>query len=206
LLLSKAGSPPKSIVITSAIPGEGKTTASVSLAIELAGMGRRVLLVDADFRRRSLSKTFGFDQVTGLSTFLAGGKLQVETTTVPNLSVLPAGTVPPNPAGLLNSTRFEEAMRSLEASYHMVLVDAPPVLSVADAGVLAAKCGAVVFVVDAEATPDELVRQALARISRTGCTILGGVVNKVDIRQTSYRSYTKYYYDEKYTSKVAATD
>lgn len=204
VLLSQAGGPPKTILITSAIPREGKTSTAVALGIALAEMGGETLLIDADFRSRALSASFGFDAPIGFSTYLAGGALQIEKTSVKKLSVIPAGTTPPNPAALLNSARFEEAIQSLQARYRTIIVDGPPVLSVADANVLAAKTQAVVFVVNAESTPVDVVRKAVVQLSRTGCAILGGVVNQMNIHRTAYAHYGKYYYDKSYVSEKAS--
>lgn len=195
-LLSQPGGPPRVILVTSAIPREGKTTTTTGFGKSLAEMGMPVLLVDADFRRQSLSRLYDREDETGLSTYLAGGELAVHETAVANLSILPAGIMPPNPVALFNSARFAEMLSSLRQRFKFILVDAPPVLSAAEVGILAMQAKHVMFVVNTGSTPVTVIRQALSQIERSGATIIGAVANQVDLRSPEYSHYGKYYYGE----------
>ncbi|HCF92561.1 MAG TPA: capsular biosynthesis protein, partial [Firmicutes bacterium] len=131
----------KTIMATSAGPGEGKSTTIANLAIAFAQAGHRCLLIDADLRRPVLHKVFGVDQRRGLSAVLVG-KVEVaaaihSVTAVPGLQVLPSGPLPPNPAEMLGSKQWQGLLHGLRESFDFVLIDAPPVIAVADASVLA---------------------------------------------------------------------
>jgi capsular exopolysaccharide synthesis family protein len=155
-------------------------------------------LVDADFRSQALSRLIGVEGGEGLSTYLAGGKLCIDDGIAENLSFLPTGAMPPNPISLFNSERFDALLQLLLGQYAIVLLDGPPVLSVADAQVLASKASGVVFVVNYEETPKDVIAGGLRLLIRSGAKILGGVVNQVDVESSPYSKYGKYYYDEKY--------
>jgi succinoglycan biosynthesis transport protein ExoP len=140
LLLSNLGAPPKVIMVTSALPQEGKTTTSINCAVVLAQKGIRVLLIDADLRRPSIHKTLGMGPRSGLSNVLTGSATLenaiARSSILPNLDILPAGTPPPNPAELLASTNMRDVLEQLRARYDHIVVDTPPTLSVTDAVVL----------------------------------------------------------------------
>ena len=140
LLLTSVGAPPKVILITSALPQEGKTTTSVNTATVLAQKGTRVLLVDADLRRPSIHKALGLGPRSGLSNVLTGGVSLPDaicrSSVLPNLFVLPVGTPPPNPAELLASSQMVEVLAELRQHYDHIVLDTPPTLSVTDAVVL----------------------------------------------------------------------
>src|SRR6202142_2870143 len=137
LLLSNLGAPPKVIMVTSALPQEGKTTTSINVAVVLAQKGIRVLLIDADLRGPSIHKTLGMGPRRGLSNVLTGSKTLEQaitrSTILPNLYVLPAGTPPPDPAELLASTNMRDVLAELRDKYDHIVVDTPPTLSVTDA-------------------------------------------------------------------------
>src|SRR4029077_8082310 len=136
-LLTSLGGPPKVILITSALPQEGKTTTSINTAIVLAQKGTRVLLIDADLRRPTIHKTLGMGPKTGLSNVLPGNatlqQTMVRSTILPSLWVIPAGTSPPNPADILASTNMRDVLAELREQYDHIVVDTPPTLSVTDA-------------------------------------------------------------------------
>ena len=201
IMLSRPGGPPRVLLVSSAIPKEGKTTTTSSLGISFAEMGCSTLLIDADCRSQALSRSFGVQRPAGLSTYLAGGPLAICETSVPNLSILPSGQMPPNPAALFNSKRFEELLIPMLEQYKFVLIDGPPVLSAAEVGILAAKSNGVIFVVRAESTPRDVIKKALGHLARTGATIIGGTVNYVDLKNPEYSHYGNYYYDEKVSSE-----
>ncbi|HZP17010.1 MAG TPA: polysaccharide biosynthesis tyrosine autokinase, partial [Terriglobales bacterium] len=137
LLLTSVGAPPKTILITSALPREGKTTTSINVATVLAQKGTRVLLIDADLRRPSIHKALGLGPRIGLSNLLTGGaalaQATVRSSTQPSLYILPAGTPPPNPAELMASTQMSDLLSSLREQYDHIIIDTPPTLSVTDA-------------------------------------------------------------------------
>ena len=150
LLLSSVGAPPKVVVVTSALPSEGKTTTSINTAIVLAQKGNRVLLVDADLRRPSIHKTLGMGPRTGLSSVLTGSanvqQTIVRSALLPSLFILPAGPPPPNPAELLSSGNMKKVLDELREQYDHIVVDTPPTLSVTDPVILSTRADAVVLV------------------------------------------------------------
>ena len=151
LLLTFAGGPPKVILITSALPEEGKTTTSVNSAIVLAQKGTRVLLIDADLRRPQHSQNTRHGSKTGLSNVLTGTatlhQAIIPSTILPELFVLPAGTPPPNPAELLASAKMKDILEELRKQYDHIVIDSPPTLSVTDAVVMSTRADAVVLVI-----------------------------------------------------------
>lgn len=201
VLFSSADEGPKSLVITSTAPGEGKTVVSANLAMSLAGSGQRVLLVDADMRRPKLHEFFRIRREPGLSNILVGdGKASeaVKKTTVPNLWVMAAGKHPPNPAELLGSKRFKEFMASLGNHFDFIILDSPPVMAVTDASVLSHIATGVVFVIGAEMTSRGAAKAALNQLDSAKARYIGGVLNKVDLRSNSY--YYAHYYRREYNN------
>lgn len=202
LLVSQPGGPPRTILVTSAQPGEGKTVVAVNLAITLAQIGRRVLLVDADLRKPRLHKLFRVANQHGLTHYLSGtGPLRTRPceTPVPGLDVLPSGPLPPNPADLLDSERLAQLQRDFDVQgYDHVLYDSPPVLAVADPCILAGRVEAVVLVVQAGVTARDALAHAVGRLQQVKARIVGGVLNQVDLAQQSYYgySYKRYYHYE----------
>src|SRR5581483_1747617 len=164
LLLSSLGAPPKIIMVTSAMPQEGKTTTSINTAIVLAQKGVRVLLIDADLRRPGVHKALGLGPRSGLSNVLTGSadihQAITRSPLIPSLYVLPAGTPPPNPAELLASTNMRDLVESLSAEYDHILIDTPPTLSVTDAVVLSTRADAVVLVIRSGKTTKQALRRA----------------------------------------------
>jgi capsular exopolysaccharide synthesis family protein len=168
---------PRVIVVTSPVPGEGKTTTAVNLALSLADAGMRTCLVDADLRRPSVAGTFGLVQDAGLTTVLIG-QARIEDVVQQaggRLTVLTSGAVPPNPTELLASERMEAVLRELADSYDVVVVDSAPLLPVADTIGLAPLADGVLFVVRASKTGRDQIRSAADSLSRTGVRVLGTV-------------------------------
>jgi exopolysaccharide transport family protein len=196
LLLTSVGAPPKVILVTSALPQEGKTTTSINVAIVLAQKGSRVLLIDADLRRPSIHKTLGMPPRAGLSNVLTGNACLedtiVETSIWPNLFVLPAGTPPPNPAELLASATMKDVLASLKENYDHVVVDTPPTLSVTDAVVVSAQAEAVVLVVRSGQTTKQALRRAKELLTNVNARISGVLLNAVDLRSPDYNYYYEY--------------
>jgi capsular exopolysaccharide synthesis family protein len=199
LQLSSSGPKARSFLITSTKPGEGKTTLVANLALTFAGAGENVVVVDADLRKPRIHKIFskdGFNGAPGLSSFLAGvtKKGVICRNGVENLHFIPAGPIPPNPVELLASKRFAKLMRYLEKRFDRVIVDAPPHQGFADVLVLAQNVGGVVLATGmGEAKRDEL-RHFKKSMLNVRATILGCIINKVDMsRRYGYHSYYRYY-------------
>ncbi len=196
VLLSAAGSPPKTILFTSGQPGEGKTTTAVNTAISLSQLGSSVLLIDADLRRPTVHRVFKMNQTQGLSTFLSR---QVEIDPlihklwVPNLSVLPCGPIPPNPAELLSSERMKELLRLLSGRYDHILIDSPPLINVTDPVIISTMVDGVILVVQAGRSTREVVRRARTELSSVGAKVFGVVLNNLDIKREGYDSYLSTY-------------
>src|SRR6478672_79541 len=207
LLLTSVGAPPKTILITSALPREGKTTTSINTAVVLAQKGTRVLLVDADLRRPSIHKTLGLGPRIGLSNVLTGGatlqQATIRSSVLPNLYILPAGTPPPNPAELMASSQMFDLLAELREQYDHVVVDTPPTLSVTDAVVLSTRADAVVLVIRSAQTTKPALRRARDILAPVNARVSGGLLNAVDLNSADYYYYYEYqgkygqrYYDE----------
>lgn len=198
VLFSSADSGSRCVLVTSAVPSEGKSVVAANLALGLAQLGARVLLVDGDMRRPSVHTLFDQAAEPGLSNVLVG-KAQLEaairTTAVPELSLLPAGRIPPNPVELVATSAFAAFLDRLKAKYDWVVVDSPPVMAVADAAVLGRASNGVVFVVGAEMASRSTVTAAIERLTAARAHFMGAVLNRVDLRRKGYY-YSRYYRPE----------
>jgi capsular exopolysaccharide synthesis family protein len=196
LLLSSIGAPPKVILVTSAMPQEGKTTTSINTAVVLAQKGVRVLLIDADLRRPGIHKALGMGPRSGLSNVLTGSAdLQQAITRsplVPSLSILPAGTPPPNPAELLASTNTRDLLEALRLEFDHIVIDTPPTLSVTDAVVLSTRADAVVLVIRSGKTTKQALRRARELLFRVNARVTGVLLNAVDLSSPDYYYYYEY--------------
>jgi polysaccharide biosynthesis transport protein len=203
LLLSNLGAPPKVIMVTSALPQEGKTTTSINCAVVLAQKkDSRVLLIDADLRRPSIHKKLGMDPGNGLSKLLTDSETNLDdvitsTTVLPNLFVLPAGKTPPNPAELLASSNMRDLLADLREKYDHIVIDTPPSLSVTDAVVLSPRADAVVLVIRSGQTTKQALRRSRDILTQVNAKVVGVLLNAVDLSSPDY-----YYYYE-YQSKYA---
>ncbi len=199
ILLSRSGRPPRVLMVTSAVAGEGKTTLVSALGHALADGGARTLLVECDMRRPGFGAVFGTTSEAGLSLFLAGHEEAapaIHPTAHRNLSVVSAGPSAPNPPALLNSDRLKAFLAEMTTSYQFVILDAPPVLPIADARVLAPLVEGVVLVVRSGMASKHLVRRAAALLEDTGASLLGAVLNGAELRKAAgadYRYYKDYY-------------
>jgi polysaccharide biosynthesis transport protein len=196
LLLSNLGAPPKVIMVTSALPQEGKTTTSINCAVVLAQKGIRVLLIDADLRRPSIHKTLGMGPRSGLSNVLTGSATLENAITrspiLPNLDVLPAGTPPPNPAELLASTNMRDVLQELRGHYDHIVVDTPPTLSVTDAVVLSPRADAIVLVIRSGQTTKQALRRSRDILMQVNAKVSGVLLNAVDLSSPDYYYYYEY--------------
>ncbi len=190
LLVSQLAGPPRTILIASTQPGEGKTAVAVNLAITLAQIGRCVLLVDSDLRKPRLHRVFDLPNEEGLSSYLSGTGPpwpEPKRTPVPGLDVVTSGPLPPNPADLLDSDRFTRLQQEFEEQgYDHVIYDSPPVLAVADPAIMAARVQAVVMVIQAGATSRDALAHGLNRLQQVKARVVGAVLNRVDPGSQSY--------------------
>ncbi len=196
LLLSSSGSPPRTVMVTSADPSEGKTLTAVNTAIALAQTGIRTLIVDLDLRRPCVSGIFGDQSGKGISLYLSGHSnlhSQIRPTGIPNLFLLPAGLRPPNPAELMSSERMQAAFKVLSEHFGFVVVDSAPLMPFTDSVVLSQKVDGVVMVARAEQTPQETVRRGAAMLANVGARMLGVVINGKETTKGDYSRYSSYY-------------
>ncbi|MFJ8360410.1 polysaccharide biosynthesis tyrosine autokinase [Streptomyces sp. NPDC093984] len=197
LQFSQVDDPPRIIVVTSSVPGEGKTNTSVNLALSLAEAGVSTCLVDGDLRRPSVASTFGLVQDAGLTTVLIG-QARIEDVmqqVAGGLSVLASGAVPPNPTELLASARMEEVLRELADIYEVVIVDTAPLLPVADTVGLASLAQGALLVVRAAKTSRDQVRTAAESLERVGVRVLGTVFSMAPVSKGGrYGGYGAYGY------------
>ena len=189
--------PAQTLLVTSANPGEGKTTTVANLALVMAQAGKRVIAVDSDLRRPALHRLLGVENGTGLTNLLLSqdGEMDgcVKATAFDNLWVLPSGPQPPNPSELLGSRRLEAVLQSLKQSADIIVMDSPPALAVADASILAARVDATLLVVDSGRTRAGSLQRAKESLTRSKTNLLGAVLNKLTQRGRDY-SYYRYYY------------
>jgi succinoglycan biosynthesis transport protein ExoP len=183
---------PRSIVVSSSIPAEGKTTMAINLAVALADTGARVILVDADLRRPSIAENLGIEGGVGLTTILIG-RANVKDVVQPfgttSMDVLPAGQIPPNPSELLGSVAMADLLEQLSTSYDMVLLDSPPLLPVTDAVVLSKLAGGALVVVGADRIHRPQLQQSLDSLETAGVHLFGIVMNKIARRDAAAYAY-----------------
>jgi polysaccharide biosynthesis transport protein len=212
LLLTSLGGPPKVILVTSALPQEGKTTTSINTAIVLAQKGTRVLLIDADLRRPSIHKTLGMGPKTGLSNVLTGNATLQQavgrSSILPTLFVLTAGTPPPNPAELLASSNMRDILAELREQYDHIVVDTPPTLSVTDAVVMSTRADAVVLVIRSGQTTKQALRRSRDLLMQVNARVAGVLLNAVDLTSPDYYYYYEYQgkYGHRYYQEDEPTD
>ena len=200
VLLSTAGNPPRTILVTSSQPGEGKTTTAVNTAISLAQLGASVLLIDADLRRPAVHKTFKLPHTRGLSNYLSGShKLEdlIIKLSIPNLSVLTCGPIPPNPAELVSSDRMKEMLRLMCEKYDHIIVDSPPLINVTDPVILSTMVDGSILVVQSGRSTRDMIRRSRQELTGVGAKIFGVVLNNVDIKR---EGYDEYYYNRYYSA------
>ena len=196
LLLSKAEHPPKVILLTSPAPGEGKTVTAVNLGMALAQSGQTVLVLDADLRKGRCHKLVNVPNKEGLANVLTGQvalRSAITETAMGNFYILPRGVLPPNPADLLMSHKMQQIVNELRNSFDFVLIDSPPAIAVSDAAVISSLCDGVLMVFHGQKTTVQAARRAVERLDSINATLLGVILNGVDIRNPDYVDYRSYY-------------
>jgi capsular exopolysaccharide synthesis family protein len=189
VLLSSGGNPPKTMLFTSGQPGEGKTTTVINTAISLAHLGASVLIIDADLRKPSTHKGFNINQSHGLSTYLSrdtdlDGLIQ--KLHIPNLSLLPCGPIPPNPAELISSEKMKDMLKLLMQKYDHILIDSPPLMYVTDPVILSTMVDGVVLVVHGGKSKREVVRLSRQMLDNVGAKVFGAVLNNIKSNRQPY--------------------
>jgi capsular exopolysaccharide synthesis family protein len=207
ILLSFADEPPRVLLTTSPLGGDGKTTISYNLAIAFAQHGRKVLLLDADMRKPSVHTLFRSRKVPGLSEVLTGGAKLSEAVIphdyITNLTLLPSGTTPPNPAELIDSRRFDALLEEAKSQYDLVMIDSPPVLMVTDPVILSTRTDGTIIVLRSQKTTRPVLKRAVDVLSHSYGRKLGFVVNGMDTKSVEYYYSYGYYGDNKYYGEEA---
>jgi non-specific protein-tyrosine kinase len=189
--------PTKAIMITSAVPGEGKSTTAANLGVIMAQAGLKTIIVDTDLRRPVQHEIFQVPNLGGLTELLRSPELEIGShlrhTKVDNLRILTAGVLPPNPAELLSSQRMGQLLANLNELADVLIYDSPPVLMVTDAAVLSSRVDGTVLVIQAGRTHRSTIRQAMANLQHANARLLGGVLNRVSEKKGSYYYHLSYY-------------
>jgi succinoglycan biosynthesis transport protein ExoP len=194
---SSAESVPQVILITSAGPQEGKSITTANLAVTMAQADSKVIILDCDMRKPQIHKIFGIAKEHGISNLLVGTsnvRGAIIHTRIPNLDVIPSGPIPPNPSELLGSTRMARLLNALRKEYAHILIDSPPSAAVTDAVVLSKSVDGVILVISAGHTAREIVKNSVAQFGAVSSSILGAVLNGVDMSRDGYHYYQYYYY------------
>jgi non-specific protein-tyrosine kinase len=202
---SAVDAPIQTLLVTSSMPGEGKTVTASNLAVVFAQSGRRVILVDADLRKPGVHLVFDLPNAHGLTTLLRSDEVGLDAiaqaTEQANLRILTSGPLPPNPAELLGSQRMRTVLARLQSAADLVVLDSPPLQAVADAAVLSSFVNATLLVIDAGRSRRRTVRPAREALARAGATVVGAVLNRIAHRASS--SYDAYYGDSGATMEGA---
>ena len=197
ILFSTPDHSPRSLLITSAGPKEGKTITCANMSITMAQAGQKVLLIDCDMRRPRLHKMFNCEKNRGVSHILIGEvdwrRLKVSTS-IPNLDLIPSGPIPPNPAELLGSDRMKAFLAEAAKEYDRVIIDSPPLVAVTDSVLLARFVEGVILVIQAGVTSRDILSNSIRQLKDVQAHILGAVLNAVNIGKDSYYYYQYYYY------------
>lgn len=198
-----SGNQLKIIMLTSTHAGEGKSYITFETARSISQMGKKVLLIDADIRKSLLVSRYQVDkEVDGLSQYLSGQKELEDVlykTNIENFDIIFSGPYAPNPAELLEEALFGEMLKKLKEKYEYILIDTPPLGSVIDSAVIAKHCDGAILVVEGGAISYRMAQKAKIQLEKSGCRILGAVLNKMDLSKGSYYSayysshYGKYY-------------
>jgi capsular exopolysaccharide synthesis family protein len=195
ILLSNADSTPQTLLFTSALPMEGKTTTTTNVAVSFAQLAEKVLIIDSDLRKPRLHRIFSVDNVGGLSSYLIG-KIQlsdaIKMSSIQNIWILPSGPIPPNPAEIINSSRMKELLHNAKHDFDIIILDSPPLLAAIDTVVLSSIIDAVVLVVRAGKTTNNAFLRAHEELKKARSNLIGVVINETELSRSGY--YLKDYY------------
>lgn len=197
--------PLKTILITSASPQEGKTTITINLGIVFAHANEKILILEADMRKPRIGSSLGIDDKEGLSSFLAGTAtldIAIKRTPIPNLFVLPGGPKPPNPAELLSSAKSHQLLEEVKARFDRIIIDAPPILTVTDAAILANMADGVAYVIRAAFRNIEVILNSRQRLNEAKARIIGVILNNVNVKKEDSYYYYHYYYGQEKETKT----
>ena len=199
ILLSTAGRAPRSLLVTSSLPGEGKTTTAVNTALSLAQTGASVVIIDADMRRPRLRSIFNLNDRSGLSSILASEVSETEMLEMVDLDettglhLLTSGPIPPNPAELLGSDQMRRLLSTLQSKFTHVVVDSPPISSFTDGVLISSMVDGVLLVVHGGKSSRHIVRRSRQLLQEVGAKIFGVVLNNVNVQSHDYYYYQRYY-------------
>ena len=188
----------KTIMFTSCFSNEGKSDVTFQLCQEIGNMGKRVLLIDADIRKSAYVSRYRIKQkVNGLSQYLSGQlakEFLIYQTNFLNVDIIFAGPMAPNPSELLEEEAFRELLAEVRGYYDYIIIDTPPVGSVIDAAIIAKESDGAVLVIESERVSYKVAQKSMEQLEKTGCKILGAVLNKVNIEKNKYYGKYDYYY------------
>lgn len=191
----------KTIMFTSCFPNEGKSDVTFQLCQEIGNMGKRVLLIDADIRKSAYVSRYRIKQkVNGLSQYLSGQlakEFLIYQTNFLNVDIIFAGPMAPNPSELLEEEAFRELLAEVRGYYDYIIIDTPSVGSVIDAAIIAKESDGAVLVIESERVSYKVAQKSMEQLEKTGCKILGAVLNKVNIEKNKYYGKYDYYYKSK---------
>lgn len=188
----------QTIVLTSCFPNEGKSDVVMQLAREFGNMGKKVLLLDADIRKSALASRYQVQKtVKGLSQYLSGQSTMpaiLYATNFQNVDIVFSGPSAPNPSELLEDDAFAELLQEMKRHYDYILIDTSPINGIIDAAVVAKQCDGAILIIESELVSYKVAQKAKEQLEKTGCRLLGAVLNKVDQEQDKYYSKYGYYY------------
>lgn len=188
----------KTIMFTSCLPNEGKSDVAFQLAQEIGNMRKKVLLIDADIRRSVYVNRYKVkEKVKGLSQYLSGQlakEFLTYQTNFLNVDIIFSGPIATNPSELLEEASFSDLLKELRNVYDYIILDTPPLGSVADAAIVAKECDGAILVIESERVSYKLAQKVQEQLEKTGCKILGAVLNKVNIEKDKYYQKYDYYY------------
>ncbi len=195
----------KAILITSSCPGEGKTTISLRLAINMAAAGERVLLVDGDLRKPMIHNFLGIENKNGFTNLIVEETLDrklIQPDVLERVDVITCGPVPAQPAELIENSRITSVINELSSEYDRIIMDSPPIATVIDAALLATACDGVLLIVDPKTVDRRILKQAQTQMEQVGVRLIGLVLNKISQDSDGYYShYYDYYKDDEQAGK-----
>jgi succinoglycan biosynthesis transport protein ExoP len=197
ILFSSADVPPQVILVTSAAPGEGKSSCAANIGATLAMAGAKVVILDCDMRRPRLHKIFNCPRETGISSILVGTSPLSDVvvhTVVENLDMIPCGPIPPNPSEIVGSKKIKQLIDVLRKDYQHILIDSPPITAVTDAVLLSQVSDSVLLVIRAGVTPKPVIQNGIEQLKNVSAHITGAILNGIKTGRDSYYYYQYYYY------------